>query len=113
MTEIEKEKFNELMGIANELCGSLRDEPSGCECCPFNNWNPRYKVYYEEFTNINSERGIAQRKVKIYDTDEEFEAIQLFNEDTFPLGARVKIIKTEFDESECYCYFDRFKEENA
>lgn len=105
MTEIEREKFDELMGIANELCGSLRDEPSGCECCPFNNWNPHYKIYYEE-------RGISQRKFKIYNTDEEFEAIELFLEE-IPISSHVKIIKIEFDESDCYCYFDKFKEENS
>lgn len=96
--------FNDLLDFAEELCDQIRDMPSGCDGCWLWDWNPHYHIYYDEITPTGIEK-----KVLIYNTDEECEAIYLFNKDTLKLN--VRITNTELDESDCGCAFRDFKEE--
>lgn len=95
--------FDEALNFANELCDQIRDMPSGCDGCWLYAWEPHYKIYYDEITPTGIEK-----KVLTYDTYEEREAINLFNEDTANLN--VQITNTELDESDCGCSFRDFKE---
>ena len=104
MNYIELQKnFDELLNIADELCDQIRDMPAGCEACWLYNWNPHYNIYYDEITPIGTEK-----KVLTYDTYEEREAINLFNEDTLKLN--VRITNTELDDSDCGCGFRNLRE---
>lgn len=98
-----QDNFDELLDIADALCDQIRDTPSGCDACWLWNWNPHYHIYYDEITPTGIEK-----KVLTYDTYEECEAINLFNEDTLELN--VRITNTELDDSDCGCAFRDFKE---
>lgn len=101
-TELQN-NYDELLDIAETLCDQICDMPAGCEACWLWNWEPHYRIYYDEITPTGIEK-----KVLTYDTHEECEAINLFNEDTLELN--VRITNTELDDSDCGCSFRDLRE---